>query len=89
MFFRATNLFPNRQLGVVGQHDLSVECLDICNNGTIIASYSYDNNVKFWNVSYFETLNVAQSVKGGKQKQLKHNLPSSKQDNVADFFADL
>lgn len=82
-------MFPNRQLGVVGQHDLSIEYLDICNDGTIIASYSYDNTVKFWNISYFETLNVSEPVKGGKQKQVKHNLPSSKFDNASDFFADL
>ncbi|KAJ8676421.1 hypothetical protein QAD02_012208 [Eretmocerus hayati] len=86
---RATSLFPNRQLGIVGQHELSVECLDICNDGTIIASYSYDNCIKFWNVSYFETLNVTKPLKGGKQKQLKHNLPSSKSENASDFFADL
>ncbi|XP_014215877.1 WD repeat-containing protein 55 homolog isoform X2 [Copidosoma floridanum] len=87
---RATSIFPNRQLGVVGQHNLSVECLDICNDGSLIASYAYDNSIKFWNISYFETLNVNKPiVKGGKQKTSKYNLPSSQLENASDFFADL
>ncbi|XP_011499565.1 PREDICTED: WD repeat-containing protein 55 homolog, partial [Ceratosolen solmsi marchali] len=86
---RATSIFPNQHLGIVGQHNLSVENLDICNNGTIIASYSYDGIVKFWNTNYFETLNLSNSIKGGKQIRMKYNLPSSKVDNASDFFADL
>ncbi|XP_066590244.1 WD repeat-containing protein 55 homolog [Prorops nasuta] len=86
---RAMSIFPNRQLGVVGQHDYSVEALDVSNNGIFIASSSHDNDVKFWNVQYFEDINLNQPIKGGKQKQLKHNLPSSKVDNATDFFSDL
>ncbi|XP_015124678.1 WD repeat-containing protein 55 homolog [Diachasma alloeum] len=86
---RAYSLFPHRRLGIVGQHDYSIETLDISNDGTLIASSSHDNIVKFWNVKYFETLNVEEPIKGGKQKQMKHNLPSSKVSNAADFFADL
>lgn len=87
---RATSLFPHRHLGIAGQHEFSVEALDISNDGTLIASSSLNNDVKFWNVQYFETLDVAEpSVKGGKQKQLVHNLPSSEMNNRADFFADL
>ncbi|XP_011309335.1 WD repeat-containing protein 55 homolog [Fopius arisanus] len=86
---RAFSLFPHRRLGIVGQHDFSIETVDISNDGTLIASSSHDNIVKFWNVKYFETLNVEEPIKGGKQKQMKHNLPSSKVNNAGDFFADL
>ncbi|XP_011882894.1 PREDICTED: WD repeat-containing protein 55 homolog isoform X2 [Vollenhovia emeryi] len=86
---RATSLFPHHQLGVVGQHDSSVEALDINNDGTLIASSSHDNDIKFWNVQYFETLNVNEPKKGGKRKWLEHNLPSSQVNNRSDFFAEL
>lgn len=82
-------MFPHRQLGVVGQHDFSVEALDISNDGTLIASTSHNNDIKFWNVQYFETLNVNEPIKGGKQKRLLHNLPSSQANNPSDFFAEL
>lgn len=86
---RATSLFPHRQLGVVGQHNFSVEALDISNDGTLVASSSHDNDIKFWNVQYFETLNVTEPKKGGKRKWLEHNLPSSQIHNRSDFFAEL
>ncbi|XP_046488094.1 WD repeat-containing protein 55 homolog [Neodiprion pinetum] len=86
---RATNLFPYHHLGIVGQHSMSVEGTDISNDGTLIASTSYDNDVKFWNVEYFETLNNEMSKKGSGKKQLKHNLPSSKVNNASDFFSGL
>lgn len=86
---RATSLFPHRQLGIVGQHNFSVEILDISNDGTLIASSSHDNDIKFWNVQYFETLNVTEPKKGGKRKWLEHNLPSSQISNRSDFFAEL
>ncbi|EFN68154.1 WD repeat-containing protein 55 [Camponotus floridanus] len=86
---RATSLFPHRQLGIVGQHDFSIEALDISNDGILIASSSHNNDIKFWNVQYFETLNITEPVKGGKQKWLKHNLPSSEINNRSDFFAEL
>ncbi|XP_076767161.1 WD repeat-containing protein 55 homolog isoform X1 [Xylocopa sonorina] len=86
---RATSLFPHHHVGIVGQHDLSIEALDVNSDGSIIASSSHNNDVKFWNVKYFETLDTNERVKGGKQKQLKHNLPSSKVDNASKFFSDL
>ncbi|XP_003396059.1 WD repeat-containing protein 55 homolog isoform X1 [Bombus terrestris] len=86
---RATSLFPHHHLGIVGEHNLSIEALDVNSDGTLIASSSHDNDIKFWNVQYFETLDVSERVKGGKQKQLKHNLPSSKIDNASTFFSDL
>lgn len=86
---RATSLFPHRQLGKVGQHDFSIEALDINNDGTLIASTSHNNDIKFWNVQYFETLNIDESMKGDKRKQLAYNLPSSQVNNPSDFFAEL
>ncbi|KAL0101495.1 hypothetical protein PUN28_018965 [Cardiocondyla obscurior] len=86
---RATSLFPHRHLGVVGQHNFSVETLDVSNDGTLIASSSHDNDIKFWNVQYFETLNVTEPKKGGKRKWLEHNLPSSQINNRSDFFKEL
>ncbi|KZC10095.1 WD repeat-containing protein 55 like protein [Dufourea novaeangliae] len=86
---RATSLFPRNNLGIVGQHNFSIEAVDVNSDGSMIASSSHNNDIKFWNVQYFETLNVAERVKGGKQKQLKHNLPSSKVDNASNFFSDL
>ncbi|XP_014612590.1 PREDICTED: WD repeat-containing protein 55 homolog [Polistes canadensis] len=86
---RATSLFPHHNLGVVGQHNFPIEALDINRDGTLIASSSHNNDIKFWNVEYLETLNTSERIKGGKQKQMKHNLPSSKVDNASDFFADL
>lgn len=82
-------MFPHRQLGVVGQHNFSIEALDISNDGTLIASSSHNNDIKFWNVQYFETLNVTAAVKGGKRKQLSHHLPSSHITNPTDFFSEL
>lgn len=85
---RATHLFPHRHLGIVGQHDLSVECVDICSNGTFIASSSHNNDIKFWNIQYFEDFNqITHKVKHNMQKDLQNNLPSSKQKNASDFFA--
>lgn len=89
LLYRATSLFPHRHLGVAGQHNFSIETLDVNSDGTLIASSSHNNDIKFWNVQYFETLNVAERVKGGKHKQLKHNLPSSKIDDASNFFSDL
>lgn len=86
---RAYSLFPHKRLGIAGQHSSSVEYLDICNDGTLIASSAHDNIVKFWNIKYFESFNVENTVQGGKQKQMKHNLPSSKVNNASDFFADM
>ncbi|XP_011638451.1 WD repeat-containing protein 55 homolog [Pogonomyrmex barbatus] len=86
---RATSLFPHRHLGIVGQHNFSVETLDVSNDGTLIASSSHNNDIKFWNVQYFETLNVTEPAKGGKRKWLEHNLPSSQINNRSDFFAEM
>lgn len=88
---RATHLFPHRHLGVVGQHELSVECVDISNNGELIASTSINNDIKFWNIKYFEDFEKvdAKHKKHNKRKEMEFNLPSSKRKNVSEFFSDL
>lgn len=88
---RATQLFPHKNLGIVGQHGLSIESIDISNNGEFIASASLENDVKFWNIKYFEDfekLKSKGSTKRDKRKQ-EFNLPSSKRRNVSEFFSDL
>lgn len=88
---RATHLFPHRHLGIVGQHDLSIECVDICSTGQFIASSSHNNDIKFWNIEYFEDFDKINQKhnKHKKKTELQNNLPSSKIKNVSDFFSDL
>lgn len=88
---RATWMFPNRHLGIVGQHDMSVEKVDICNNGNFIASCSHSNDIKFWNIQYFEDFEKVSNKhkKHEKKKEMRNHLPSSKRQNVAEFFSDM
>ncbi|CAK1603201.1 unnamed protein product [Parnassius mnemosyne] len=88
---RATHMFPQRHLGIVGQHNLPVECLDISYDGQFIASSSHNNDVKFWNISYFETIDSIIDVnhKQNKKKDMSNNLPSSSVKNASDFFSGL
>lgn len=88
---RATHLFPHRHLGIVGQHELSVENVDICNNGMFIASSSHNNDIRFWNIQYFEDFEKVDRKynKHKKKNDLKVNLPSSQRRNNAEFFSDL
>ncbi|XP_068621172.1 WD repeat-containing protein 55 homolog [Battus philenor] len=88
---RATHMFPQRQLGIVGQHNLPVECLDISHDGQYIASSSHNNDVKFWNISYFETIDslIDMDHKPNKKKDMSNNLPSSSVKNASDFFSGL
>ncbi|CAH1644965.1 unnamed protein product [Spodoptera littoralis] len=88
---RAAHMFPQRQLGVVGQHRLPVERLDISHDGQYIASCSHDNDVKFWNISYFESIDSIIDVnhKQNKRRDLSNNLPSSSIKNASDFFSGL
>ncbi|CAH0726686.1 unnamed protein product, partial [Brenthis ino] len=88
---RAAHMFPQRQLGVVGQHTLPVEALDISHDGQYIASCSHANDVKFWNISYFESIDSLIDVnhKQNKKKDMVNNLPSSSFKNASDFFSGL
>ncbi|RVE47761.1 hypothetical protein evm_007516 [Chilo suppressalis] len=88
---RAAHMFPQRQLGIVGQHRMPVEVLDISYDGQYIASCSHDNDVKFWNISYFESIEniIDVNQKQNKKKDLINNLPSSTVKNASDFFSGL
>uniref|UniRef100_A0A6B2E9I3 WD repeat-containing protein 55 homolog n=1 Tax=Phlebotomus kandelakii TaxID=1109342 RepID=A0A6B2E9I3_9DIPT len=81
---RAVNTVPGRSLGVVGQHNLAVETMDISNTGEIIASSSHDNDIRFWNIKYFEDFDDDMPA-----KDARYNLPSSKYTNARDFFSGL
>lgn len=87
---RAMHLVPGRTLGIVGQHSLAVEAMDICANGEYIASSSHDNDIRFWNVKYFEEFaEIDYHSKANNKRCAVHNLPSSKYSNTRDFFADM
>lgn len=86
---RAMHLVPGRVLGIVGQHSLAVETIDINSSGELIASSSHDNDIRFWKIKYFEDFDDIKYNSKPDKKAMKHNLPSSKQTNAADFFADL
>ncbi|KAI5732852.1 hypothetical protein M8J76_004870 [Diaphorina citri] len=86
---RATNTFPMRHLGVIGQHTMSVEALDISHDGEYIASCSLDNTINFWAIDYFENIRLKTEKVTDKKKRMHHNLPSSKFGNASDFFSGL
>uniref|UniRef100_A0A1A9UN99 WD repeat-containing protein 55 homolog n=1 Tax=Glossina austeni TaxID=7395 RepID=A0A1A9UN99_GLOAU len=87
---RAVHVAPFRNLGIVGQHTMPIESLDISNNGELIASSSHNNDVRFWNVKYFEDFgDIKYNEKHNAYKEKHHNLPSSKFTNASDFFSDL
>ncbi|SPP88430.1 WD repeat-containing protein 55 homolog [Drosophila guanche] len=87
---RACHITPYRNLGVVGQHNMPIESLDINTNGELLASSSHNNDVRFWNVKYFEDFgDIKYNDKHNAYKEKRHNLPSSKCTNASDFFSDL
>ncbi|CAD6996448.1 WD repeat-containing protein 55 homolog [Ceratitis capitata] len=87
---RACHVAPFRNLGIVGQHNMPIENLDVNNTGELIASSSHNNDVRFWNVKYFEDFaDIKYNEKHNTFKDKRHNLPSSKFTNAGDFFADL
>lgn len=86
---RAMHLFPGRILGVVGQHSLAVESMDISYDGEFIATSSHDNDVRFWSIKYFEDFDSISYNAKPNRTAASNNLPSSLRRNRADFFADL
>uniref|UniRef100_T1PCC7 WD repeat-containing protein 55 homolog n=1 Tax=Musca domestica TaxID=7370 RepID=T1PCC7_MUSDO len=87
---RAVHIAPFRNLGIVGQHSMPIESLDVSNSGELIASSSHNNDVRFWNVKYFEEFgDIKYNEKHNSYKEKRHNLPSSKFSNASDFFSDL
>lgn len=76
------HILPNRFVGTVGEHkDFPVERMRISSDGNTLASCSYDQSIKFWDVSHLKTLRVDPS---GKKKR---ETPTKKATD--DFFADL
>lgn len=87
---RACNISPFRNLGIIGQHTLPVEAMDISHNGELMATASHNNDIRFWNTKYFEDFREIKSTeKHNTYKERMHNLPSSKYSNAQDFFSDL
>lgn len=86
---RAMHLVPGRILGIVGQHSLAVEAMDISHDGELIASSSHDNDIRFWNIKYFEDFDEIDYNAKPSKAAARHNLPSSLAANRSDFFADL
>ncbi|XP_052866241.1 WD repeat-containing protein 55 homolog isoform X2 [Anopheles cruzii] len=86
---RAMHMIPGRMLGIVGQHSMAVDTMDISGSGELIATSSHDNDVRFWNVKYFEDFDDIQCNSRPDKRAMKHNLPSSQRTNTRDFFADM
>lgn len=86
---RAMHLVPGRILGIVGQHSLAVEAIDISHDGELIVTSSHDNDIRFWNIKYFEDFDEINYTAKPDKRAARHNLPSSLAANRSDFFADL
>ncbi|XP_039295381.1 WD repeat-containing protein 55 homolog [Nilaparvata lugens] len=80
---RATHIHPNKQLGVIGQHQLSVDSLDISHDGSYIASCSLDEKISFWPIDFFNNIDLNVGI------DKNTNLPSSQVTDHKTFFADL
>lgn len=86
---RAANTVAGKRLGVVGQHSMAVETMDISNTAEFVASSSHDNDIRFWNIKYFEEFDEGVGEKIIVNKERTVNLPSSKFAGSADFFSGL
>ena len=86
---RAMHMVPGRILGIVGQHTLAVEAMDINCGGDIIASSSHDNDIRFWNIKYFEDFDDIKYNEKPSKTAKQHNLPSSQYANRGEFFSGL
>lgn len=85
---RACSIFPNRFLGILGNHDeFPIQSMCLSSDGNVVASISHDECVKFWNVENIKTLRV-EDKKKTKSKSLRNKKINvkGKSDN---FFADL
>ncbi|KAG0710174.1 WD repeat-containing protein 55 [Chionoecetes opilio] len=87
---RAVQLYPHRFVGVVGEHDdFGVDNLSVSHDGTLMASCSSEEVVRFWNIEYLYDLDNEDSKKGSKKRKRNYNLPSSKRRNRCDFYSDI
>lgn len=81
---RAVHLFPNRFLGVIGDHNgFPVERMTISRCKTWLASCSHDDQIKFWNVSEIAKQKVDGHKKADRKKVSKPCAAGS------EFFKDL
>ncbi|KAG7173068.1 WD repeat-containing protein 55-like isoform X2 [Homarus americanus] len=86
---RAVHLYAHRFVGVVGQHnDFGVENMSVSSDGSILASCSMDEVVRFWNIEYLYNTEVDDRKKGKKKQNRGFNLESSKRRNKFEFFSD-
>ncbi|XP_014256853.1 exosome component 10 isoform X1 [Cimex lectularius] len=85
---RAFHLYPNEEVGIVGQHDMPVEGLEMSRDGDLIASTSAENKLKFWNIGYLEDYEANKRKKKKKGRQ-SVNLPSSAVEDRGSFFSEL
>lgn len=83
------HLVPGRVLGVVGQHSLAVEAMDISSDGELIATSSHDDEICFWNIKFFEDFDDIKYNQKPTKGTANHNLKSSRYENRGDFFTDL
>ncbi|KFM59783.1 WD repeat-containing protein 55, partial [Stegodyphus mimosarum] len=60
---RAVQLFPNRFLGILGSHHgFPVEALSVSYDSSLVASSSYDQKIKFWDLSSIEDAKSEEAV---------------------------
>ncbi|CAG0918630.1 unnamed protein product [Notodromas monacha] len=82
---RAVHLFPHRVLGVVGQHEETVDRIDVSPDGKFLASTDFEV-VRFWNIAYLENIPVTEK-KYDNAGSATRNLPSSRLQHAASFFS--
>lgn len=83
--FRAVHIQPNYFISAIGKHgELPVERLQLSNSGDVLASCSYDNIIKFWDVKDLHDHEPIPS----KEKTKKRKVEAMASD-FKDFFADL
>ncbi|XP_069950890.1 WD repeat-containing protein 55 homolog isoform X2 [Cherax quadricarinatus] len=86
---RAVHLYAHRFVGIVGQHtDFGVENMSVSHDGSLLASCSMDEVVRFWNIEYLYNTEVDDRKKGSIKRNRGYNLESSKRRNKHEFFAD-
>lgn len=87
---RAAHLFPHRHLGIIGRHCYGVHKIDISNDGEYVATFCSNNTIYFWNIGYFNDMDVnTAKYKKNRRENVRNNLPSSNMVNPNDFFSGL
>lgn len=87
---RAVHLYAHRFVGIVGQHKVfGIENMSVSSDGSLLASCSMDDVVRFWNIEYLYDVEVDDRKKGNKKINRGFNLESSKRRNRFEFYSDL